>query len=280
MVVSQQKHSLEVEKKVHRPPQSHVRYKAYFFGPFHVTLDEQQLGEPSWRRNKARMLLKWFLLNPGELFSMDQLSKMFWPDVTREVAVRNMHVTVHHLRHVLEPELAPGCPSTFICRNRHNYYWFDLTDAWWTDLLDIQHLTAAAKEAERTGNLARTFALYGRLTSYYSMTFLPEDIYEDIFSPYRRQHDYAYTQLIEHMMQLYVQANQLDDALSCALNILSINPYSEEAVNTIVRIHLQQGNTTGALRQLDDFGSFLKKDLDIELGKELLTLRSSILKTR
>jgi DNA-binding SARP family transcriptional activator len=112
------------------------------------------------------------------------------------------------------------------------------------------------------------------------MTFLPEDIYEDIFSPYRRRHDCVHTQLIEHMTQLYIQANQLDDALSCALNILSINPYSEEAVNTIVHIHMQQGNTIGAIRQLEDFGSFLKKDLGIEPGKELLTLRSSILKTR
>lgn len=280
MGLSQQKHSLEVEKKVHGLSQSHAYYKAYFFGPFHVTRDEQQLGEPFWRRNKARMLLKWFLLNPGELFSMDQLSKMFWPEVTREVAVRNIHVTVHYLRHVLEPKLARGCPSTFIRRNRHNYYWFDLTDAWWIDLFDIQHLTTTAKEAERAGDLARAFALYGQLTSYYSRTFLPEDIYEDIFSPYRRQHDYAYTQLIEHMMKLYMQANQLDDALSCALNVLAINPYSEEAVSTIVHIHLQQGNTTGALRQLDDFGSFLKKDLGIKPGKELLTLRSSILKTR
>lgn len=280
MGLLQQKHSFEVEKKAYRPLPSPAPYKAYFFGPFHVTRDEQQLGEPFWRRNKAKMLLKWFLLNPGELFSMAQLSNMFWPDASREVAIRNMHVTVHHLRRVLEPNLAPGCPSTFIRRNRHNYYWFDLSNIWWTDLFDIQHLTVAAKEAERAGDLVKAFALYGKLTSYYSLIFLPEDIYENIFAPYRRQHEYAYTQLIEHVMHLYLQANQLDDALSCAFHMLSIDPYSEEAVNTIVHIHLREGNKAAALRQLDDFSSFLKKDLGIDPGKELLTLRSNILKTR
>lgn len=262
----------------HHPCHSYARYKAFLFGPFRITRDEQPLGEANWRRNKAKMLLKWLLLNPGDLFSVEQLSKLLWPDIAVTAAANNLHVILHYLRHVLEPELASGSTSTFIHRNRHNYYWFDFHDVWWTDVSDIQYLSAYAKEAERQGEIARTITLSRQLISYYNQGFLPEDIYEDIFSPYRHQHDYAYTQLLEHTMKLYIQLNQLDEALSCALQILSLDPYSENAIKTIVHIYLRQGNTTGALRQIDNFQHFLKQDLGIEPGEDIFTLRNTIIK--
>jgi DNA-binding SARP family transcriptional activator len=267
------------EQEEHHPSFSHARYKAYLFGQFRIMRDEQPLGEQNWRRNKAKMLLKWFLLNPGELFSGEQLSKLFWPDITKGAAASNLHVTLHYLRHILEPELAPGCVSTFIRRNRHNYYWFELNNTWWADVYDIQHLSASAKEAERNKETFRAIALYCQLISHYRQGFLPEDVYEDLFSSYRRQHDYAYVQSLEHMMQLYLQESQLDDALSCALHILSLDPYSESAIKTMVHVYLRQGNTTSAIRQLDDFQHFLKQELGIEPGEEIRTLRKRILKT-
>ena len=147
-------------------------------------------------------------------------------------------------------------------------------------MFDVQYLSAAAKEAERKGETTRAIALYRRLISYYSQTFLPEDIYEDVFSPYRRQHDYAYTQLLDHLLQLCTLAGLFDDAFSCALCILTVDPYSEDAVKAMVHVYLHQGNVTGAIRQLDDFRTSLKADLGIEPGKEILTLRSSILNAR
>jgi DNA-binding SARP family transcriptional activator len=264
----------------HHPSRTHARYKASFFGPFRVLRDEQPLGEPTWRRNKAKGLLKWFLLNPGDLFSVEQLSKLFWSETTPKIAASNLHVTLHYLRHVLEPDLASGSPSTFIRRNRYNYYRFELNDMWWTDIVDVRYLSANAKEAEQAGNFSRAITLYGRLISYYNLTFLPEDIYEDTFSPYRRQHEYAYIELLEHLMRLYIQADRLDDALSCALRTLATAPYNENAVKIMVHVHLHQGNTTGALRQLDAFEDLLREEMGIEPGKELLILRKTILNAR
>lgn len=268
------------EQEEHHPSWDYACYKAYFFGPFRVIRNEQPLGEPTWRRNKAKALLKWFLLNAGDLFSVEQLSKLFWPEVSLKVAASNLHVTLHYLRHVLEPDLASGHPSAFIRRNRHNYYWFNLNENWWTDVFDVQYLLSSAKEAERKAELSRAIALYSQLISYYSLTFLPEDIYEDIFSPYRRQHEYSHTQLLEHLMQLYNQADRFDDAFSCALHTLSVDPYNESAIKTMVHLYLRQGNSAGAIRQLDTFQNIIKQDLGIEAGKEILALRMTILNSR
>lgn len=275
-----QKHLAAAQEETNHISQTHARYKAFFFGPFRTARDEQPLGEPNWRRNKAKALLKWFLLNSGDLFSIEQLSKLFWPESTEKVAINNLHVTLHYLRHVLEPDLAHGEPSSFIRRNRHNYYWFDLRGIWWSDVSEVKYLSALAKEAERAGDLAQTIELSKRLLAYYSLGFLPEDIYEDVFAPYRRQHEYAYIRLLEHLLQLYIRVEQPDEALSCALYLLSVDPYNEDAVKAMVHVYLRQGNITGALRQIDDFQRSLKEDLGIEPEKEVLTLRETILRIR
>src|SRR5947209_14108083 len=105
------KHLAAEQEEMNPTSQTHARYKAFFFGPFRITRDEQPLGEPNWRRNKAKALLKWFLLNHGDLFSMDQLSRLFWAESTEKVAINNLHVTLHYLRRVLEPDLTHGEPS-------------------------------------------------------------------------------------------------------------------------------------------------------------------------
>ncbi len=274
-----QQNDFPPEEAIHYPPLSHPHYKAYFFGSFRVMCDGQDLGTPTWRRNKARTLLKWFLLNPGSLFSVEQLNKLFWPHVGEKVATSNLHVTMHYLRHILEPELAPGNASIFIRRNRHNYYWFDLNDAWWTDVSEVRQLSTLAREAESRGEIARSAALYSQVVGYYSQGFLPEDIYDDIFSPHRRQFDFAYIQILEHLLHLHTQAGQPDEAHTCALRILSADPYNETAMAVIVQLSLLQGNTISALRQIDDFGQALKQDLGIEPGREMLALRASILKS-
>lgn len=255
-------------------------YEASLFGPFRITLSGRPLGEPTWRRNRARTLLKWFLVNPAELFSEEQLCFLFWPDRGREKAANNLHVTLHYLRHVLEPSLAPRCPSTFIRRNGQGYYWFDPQDLWWTDVLEVRALSAAAKEARRKGEISRAIALYEQSIAYYRLTFLPEDVYEDVFATHRCEHDIAHTESLNQLMHLYLRVGQLPSALSCAMQVLSIDPYREDAVKTIVHVYLRQGNFTSALRQLDDFLDTLRQDGSLAPDHELLTLRSNILQDR
>jgi DNA-binding SARP family transcriptional activator len=268
------------QKQIEHIIQGHARYQAFFFGPFRITRAGQPLGESGWRRNKAKALLKWFLLNPGDLFAAEQLSKLFWPECSTKVATNNLHVTLHYLRRVLEPELAPGQPSSFVRRNRHNYYWFDHKDSWWSDVDEVHRLSACMKEAERTGDHVQTLRYAQALLNYYRLGFLPEDIYEDIFAPYRRQHEYASIQLLTNLLSLYTQFTQLDEAFSCALQLLSLDPYNENALKTMVHIYVYQGNIAGALRQLDDFQRSLKDDLGIEPEEELLALRDTILGVR
>ncbi len=264
---------------VHAQPQMPaVLYKVYFFGPFRVLCDNRPLGEPIWRRNKAKTLLKWFLLNESRMFSADQLMKNFWPDVPKASAERSFHVAIHYLRHLLEPALPPRQESSYIRRNKDNFYWFEPAGNWWADIFDIQHLYSEAKVAEQRAELSVATLHYRQIAEYCNLGFLHEDTYEDIFAPYRRHYERIYAEVLERLMQLYTQADLIGEVLTYAHHALMADPYCEPAMKAIAHAYFLQGNTAGAIRQLDSFQAFLREDLGVEPGEDILFLRKNIAK--
>ena len=253
-------------------------YKVHFFGPFRVIRGNQPVGEPVWRRNKAKALLKWFLLNPGRMFSTDQLLTSFWPDMPRSSAERNFHVAIHYLRHLLEPDLPARQQSKYIRRNKDNFYWFELDDNWWVDIFAIQHHYAEGKEAEQRNEQAMAITHYRQIVEYCRLGFLHEDAYEDTFSTSRRHYEHLYTQVLARLIHLYTEAGMIDEVLTYAHHALLIDPYCEVAVKAIACAYFLQGNTAGAIHQLDYFHACLKEDL-LEPGEELLSLRKELTKS-
>jgi DNA-binding SARP family transcriptional activator len=253
-------------------------YRVYFFGPFRAIRTGQPPEEIVWRRNKARSLLKWFLLNPGRTFSADQLIKSFWPDIASTPGSGNLHVTINYLRHVLEPDLPARQESTFVRRDKNNFYWFELNETWWADIFDVDHHCMAAKEAEQCKDLVTAVNHYRKIAEYCSLGFLPEDTYEDMFISHRRQYDRIYAQVLERLISLCSQLNLSDDVFAYSQQALLVDPYCEPAIKAIINLCLHQGNVSGALRKLDDFQRLLKEDLGIEPGKDILALRKGLSK--
>ncbi len=237
---------------------------------------DRALDERTLRRNGVRTLLKWFLLNPGERFGIGQLCGLLWPDRDTIRAVNNFHVTLHYLRRGLEPGLGRGAASTFVRNDRMQHYWFESGDRWWTDVLEVGALSRAGREAERQGEAGRAIECYEEVLRYYELIFLPEDIYDDIFEPYRSEHDRGHAHVLNRLMRLYLQDNQHPSAHAVALRALAIDPYAEEAVRTLVMVHLSQSDAAAAVRQLDELFQVMARDLGCAPNDELRTLRQAI----
>ncbi len=251
-------------------------YRAYLFGPFRLFCGEQPIGELLQRRNKARMILKWFLLNPGKLGSADEFIDLFWPEISLEKAVGNFHVTMHYLRHILEPTLTARQESTFIHRKSKNFYWFQIDERWWTDTSDLEMLLERAREYDQRGDARCAAYYYRKIASYCSQGFLPEDESEDWLLPYRHRYKHIYSQVLMRLIQIYTQWNELEDVLEYAYQSIANDPYSEIAIKAIVDAHLQQGNVSTAQHRLDTFWRSLHKDLGLRPNKEFYLLRERI----
>jgi DNA-binding SARP family transcriptional activator len=250
-------------------PKTQFHYAAYLFGPFRIVRADNALGELTWRRGKAKTLLKWFLLNPRRLISTEQLAKTFWPDTAD--TTRSLHVTLHYLRHLLEPDLPPRQESTFIHRNKDNYYWFDPHDLWWIDAQEVNTLHESAREMEQRKEYSRAIQYYCRIVEYCDREFLPEDVYGDIFVSYRYQYDCLYSQVLRRLIDLYALQQRFDDVLKYAYLAHMRDLYDEYSVKSIIEAYLHQGYISSAARKFEEFQAFMQEEA--ELGPELLALR-------
>ena len=228
------------------------------------------------RRNKARMILKWFLLNPGKLGSADEFIDLFWPEIPLDKALGNFHVTMHYLRHMLEPTLGARQESSFIHRKPNNFYWFTMDENWWIDTGDVEMLLERAREYDLRGDYRKAAYYYRKTAQYYSQGFLPEDESEGWLLPYRNRHKHAYSQVLMRLIQLYTQWNELEEVLEYAYQSMLSDPYSELAIRVIVDVHLQQGNVSIAQRRLESFWNSLYSDLGLRPNKEFHILRERI----
>lgn len=251
-------------------------YRAYLFGPFRLFCGEQSVGELMQRRNKARMILKWFLLNPGKLGSADEFIELFWPEFPPEKALGNFHVTMHYLRHMLEPALTARQESTFIHRKPNNFYWFQMDEHWWMDTSDLEMLLERARECDLHGDDRRAAYYYRKVASYCQLGFLPEDEGESWLRPYRTRYKHLYSQVLMRLIQIHTHWNEVEDILEYAYQSMLHDPYNETAIRAIIEVHLQQGNVALAQRRLDSFWLSLHKNLGLRPDKELYVLRERI----
>ena len=75
-------------------------------------------GEPSAPPGgKERTILARLLLEPARVVSTDALLDAAWPETDPQTAARSLAVRLANLRAFLEPDRAPGAPSTLLVRD-------------------------------------------------------------------------------------------------------------------------------------------------------------------
>jgi DNA-binding SARP family transcriptional activator len=251
-------------------------YKAYFFGQFRLLQKARHSANMECHRNKAKMLLKWFVINPGKLYSSDQLIDLFWNDIELDAAMRHLHVTIHYLRRLLEPHLGPRQESSFLRSGKGGFYWFEPHPSWWTDVMAIRHLYAAAKEFDQRHEYGKAIFRYRKIAYYCSLGFLPDDANEDAFLPYRREFECIYYLVLVRLMQICLENDELEDVLEYAYQALQLDRYCEIAVKNIIKVYISQNNVIKAIGKLDEFRSTLREELGIEPSREICDIRDTI----
>ncbi|MER7756982.1 bacterial transcriptional activator domain-containing protein [Kitasatospora sp. NPDC097643] len=253
-------------------------YRAYLFGPFRVFKGDNVLGQRRQRREKALLLLKWFLLNPGKPRSMDQLIDLGWPDTAPDKAAGSFHVSMHCLRRILEPDLLPGEESSFVLRSGTNFYRFEAGESWWTDAGEVERLFEQARADDSRGDARRACFYYGRVTAYTVRRFLEDEESRDHWlAPYCRRYERICVQALVRLIQIHRARGELDESLEYAYQTLRLDPYNELAATTVIETHLLLGHQSHARHRLGVFLDGLRRDLGAAPSSDLLALRDRIL---
>ena len=213
-----------------RPREREAQYRAYLFGPFRVFRDDQVIGQRGLRREKALLLLKWFLLNPGRPCSVDQFIDIGWAHTTREKAIGSLHVAMHCLRRMLEPDLPPGHESSFVHRSGSTFYRFEPSQQWWIDADEVVSLFERARASDLQGDSRCACFYYGRVVAHPLGRFLEED---DLLGPdlvsHQTRYEMLHAQSLMRLISLHLDRGETEECLEYAYQMLTVNPHNEIA---------------------------------------------------
>ena len=255
---------------------NNYNYKAYFFGSFRLLREGPTVEKVIWRRNKAKSILKWFLLHPRRPFSSNQLIDLFWQDSPQQLALRSLYVTLHDLRHMIEPGLSSHQQSRYLRRDKNNVYWLELDESWRADIYEVDNWHLMAKRLEREGQLHQATTFYHKIINTCVSGFLPEDQYENAFARFHQHYDTVYISALEHLTHIYIQTCMYDEALLTAHKALHIDPYSETAMCAIVNAYSNMGNVMKAVNRLNEYQRFLEEEALIRPSEQFLLLKQQL----
>lgn len=249
-----------------------------FFGHFCIYRYNEIVEEAEWRRKKGKSILKFLVAHEGKPVSVDQLVDTFWPEIEPEKGYRNLHVTVHFLRRLLEPSPVSRSESSHILHENGFFRFVPTTDCK-VDIYDYQNLFRLAKSYEDEGQTENMITCYKQMIDMYGTGFLEDDLYEDWTESFRDQYKRMFIDTLMKVADYEESHGHFDLAVEFLNHILKVDPYDEKVHLQIMQIHLKKDNRNQAIRQYEKCMDLLRNELGIEPSSHLQDLYQKILQT-
>jgi DNA-binding SARP family transcriptional activator len=239
-----------------RSPLVGVYLRIWLLGGFRATVDGSPVPDGSWRRNKAKAVVKLLALASGHRLHREQLIDVLWPDLAPEAAAGNLRKAVHFARQALAPEQV---------RTRGEMLRLEAPGLW----IDVDAFEAAAE----AGDVRSAVDLYGG-------DLLPEDRFEPWTEERREQlHAWFTRRLLERARELEA-AGDVHAAVAAFERLAAADPLSEEAAIGVIRAHALAGQRHLALRWYRQLETRLAEELGVEPGSEARRLHGEIVAGR
>jgi DNA-binding SARP family transcriptional activator len=255
-------------------PDADIREDAYalsitLLGGFQVAVGSRKIGETEWGLRKVRSLLKLLALAPSHRLHREQIMDILWPDLQPEAAANNFHKSLHVARHVLEPDLAPRCPSSFV-HLQGDFVLLRPPGPLW---IDAEAFRNAANSAQTTSDPQA----YEDALAIYQGDLLPADRYQDWAAWHREELKITQYSLLLRLSRLHEKRGEIDRGVEVLRRIISSDPAHEEAHIGIMHLLVRSGQRHLALRQYDQLSAALRRELDVEPSAGLQALHRQIL---
>lgn len=173
-----------------------------------------------WQRVKVRALSVFLALNESRSVDRQTLLTTFWPDLPREQALHNLNTTIYNLRRSLEPNLARGSHSQYICYQAGRYSIRKKNIS--VDVLDfMQHIKNGQIEIDPRQALSQ----YQQAIALYERGCLDEFIMlGDWFSRKQKRIDDLYIGVLKTMAGLQLELGYMESARQSYLEALTLDP--------------------------------------------------------
>ena len=225
-----------------------MRVDIRLLGGFSVAVEGERVPDTAWSRRQTATLVKLLALRPGHRMPREQVIDALWPESPLNEAAPRLHKVAHYARVTL------GSTDALVL-SRDAVSLFPDAEV----VVDVERFDLAVEAFRSDGGLSSAEAAL----QLYGGELLPDDLYEPWTEPHRGLRRTAYLELL--------RATARWDQLVLA------DPLDEEAHLRLVSDHMQRGDRSAALHQLDLMEQVWRRELDEEPGNQAGALRAEAL---
>ena len=222
------------------------------FGEFRASLGERRLSLPT---KKARALLAYLAVRPGQAYLRDKLSAVFWSGVGKEQARHSLRQSLSALRSAL----VVVRPQILVVHGERV-----ALDASTVDIDVVAFERLARRDTLRS--LEQAAALYaGDLLDGIDIS---EEPFEEWLSSERGRLRETAVNVLTRLVPHQVKSGSVESAIQTAVRLVTLDPLKEETHRTLMRLYAQQGRLGAALRQYQTCVYALHQELGVEPSPE------------
>ena len=242
----------------------HVR----LLGGFCVERSDVGPAVSDWPRRSAKTLIKLLAVQPGHALHREQVTDVLWPKVSAESALNSLGKALHVARRALQPGLL----------RRQNSAYLRLADGML--VLDTDHAIVDTDKFEQLAEDAlrrREVAVYEAAFAAYGGELLPEDRYETWCSERRTALAELHIRLLLGMAETLERRGSHSEAADRLRDVIQHDPTRESVHRQLMRLYTWMGAPDQAIRQFHSCEAVLRKELDLTLQPETISLYDEIL---
>lgn len=235
-------------------------------GEFTVYREDQVISEEEWNRKKTKDLFKYLLTERDRWTHREVIFDVLWPHMETRVAVNNFHVTLSHLRQVLEPGRIKGRHSLCILRSE-DHYRLNPQCIGWLDVEEFQRKAGSNKtlDEDSVRELEECLRLY-------KGPYLEQNLYDDWTCLERSRLARLYAAALVKLAKHYEALGDYDKSIEYYSSILAEESCDEEAHRYLMRCFALAGRRDEALRQYEICSAALNDELGVQPLEETVEL--------
>lgn len=245
---------------------SSVALKVVTLGQFSLMRNKEVVSGGNWKHRRVRELFKVLLAAEQHRLHREQVQELLWPSSSLEQAANSFGKTLYLLRRALEPDLAAGRASTYVCLDQDTLFLAPDTmyidaDHFEAKVKNIQAMMHTTQKAEH--DVRETLEVFDRTLELYGGVFLPDDLYEDWAQRRRDRLRYMYSRVLQHAVTVAIAGTQGQRACEYLRTLLEQNSTDEQTHRQLMLIYARMGRRSDALNQYQVLRTALREELHV-----------------
>jgi DNA-binding SARP family transcriptional activator len=186
--------------------------------------------------DRATAVLRFLAAQPAMGVHKEQLAERFWPETGERSARRSLHQVIYNIRRRL---LTIGADGELQFQNDRYLLGGGKR---WRDVDAVERLMAEARSARNRGDTDAFIAAYDQVDTIYVGDFLADHLFAEWAETQRRHYRQLHREAVGVLLEHYQFQGQSCRVVHLAERLLNLDPADEDAVQRLMRAHVDLGN--------------------------------------